>query len=148
MPGARAAGTALASLAVMLLLVPRAEGQAVPPGSVDPPRVTLLFQNFPNPFPTVDSETTCVWFDLAEPSVVRLEVYDLRGRMVRVLLTGADAYFPAGRHGRSANSAGCDPAFSWDGRAGDGSMVPPGVYLLRLRAAGVEAVRRILFLGR
>lgn len=114
-----------------------------------PPRVTLLYQNFPNPFPTPESITTCVWFDLAIPAAVQLEVYDLRGHLVRSLLAGGqDAVFPAGRHGRPGiGTAGCDPRTEWDGRASNGRTVPPGVYLLRLRAGGTETIRKIVFRG-
>jgi hypothetical protein len=38
--------------------------------------------------------------------------------------------------------------FVWDGTRSDGQMVPPGVYLLRMRADGADVVRRMLFLGR
>ena len=114
-----------------------------------PPRVTVLYQNFPNPFPTPNAATTCIWFDLAAPSAVQLEIYDLRGQLVRPLLRGvADGLFPAGRHGRGAGGAsGCDWRTEWDGRAANGRLVPPGVYLLRLRADNVETIRKMLFRG-
>jgi hypothetical protein len=34
----------------------------------------------------------------------------------------------------------------WDGRDSDGDIAARGVYVLRLRAAGVEEIRRMLFL--
>jgi len=116
------------------------------------PLVTLLYQNFPNPFPTTRSGTTCVWFDLHAPARVRLDVYDLRGNLVRSLVPSADVSgdLQAGRYGRAApaSDTGCDPRFTWDGRARDGREVPIGVYLLRLRADGVDAVRKMLYRGR
>jgi hypothetical protein len=116
------------------------------------PLVTLLYQNFPNPFPNARSATTCVWFDLRSPSVVRLDVYDLRGNHVRTLVPSADVpgQLPAGRYGRAApaSNTGCDARFSWDGRADDGRDVPSGVYLLRMRADGVDATRKMLYRGR
>jgi flagellar hook assembly protein FlgD len=42
---------------------------------------------------------------------------------------------------------GCDPAFTWDGRANDGSLVPRGVYLIRLRAGGTQSVKKAVFQG-
>lgn len=113
------------------------------------PLTTLLYQNFPNPFPTPTSSATCIWFDLHQVGPVRLEIYDLRGHLVRLLLDGS-APLLEGRYGRggSGDPSACDPEFSWDGTADDGRTVPPGVYLVRLRAAGVESVRRMLFRGR
>lgn len=113
------------------------------------PLTTLLYQNFPNPFPSTTSSVTCVWFDLHVASTVRLEIFDLRGHPVRRLVISEGALEP-GRYGRAASGdpSSCDPQFSWDGTADDGRVVPSGVYLLRLRAAGAESMRRILFRGR
>jgi hypothetical protein len=54
-----------------------------PPGSITgmPERYTL-YQNYPNPF----NPATTIEFDLPEPSVVSLKVYDLLGREVETLL--------------------------------------------------------------
>jgi hypothetical protein len=115
------------------------------------PPATLLYQNFPNPFPTPTRAATCIWFDLASPSAVSLEILDLRGGIVRRLLPSLD--FPgvlqAGRYGRGAAGAGlCDPRLGWDGRADDGRWLPAGVYLYKLRADGVIQFKRIVYRGR
>ena len=114
------------------------------------PLATLLYQNFPNPFPTATSTSTCVWFDLNTPAIVSLDVFDLRGRHVVNIVPGrlGIASYPAGRHGRVAagsSPSGCNGNIQWDGRGRDGRFVPPGVYLLRLRAGRVESVKKILF---
>lgn len=120
----------------------------------EPPRATLLYQNFPNPFPSDGILTTCVWFDLARETTVHIQVLDIRGNVVRTLVPSANApsELAAGRYGRGTgdipNGFGCDGRFIWDGTASDGSFVPAGVYLLRMRADGVDLVRRMLFLGR
>src|SRR5262249_10796022 len=31
------------------------------------PVATLLYQNFPNPFPAVGRDSTCIWFDVSTP---------------------------------------------------------------------------------
>lgn len=117
----------------------------------DTPGITLLYQNFPNPFPSGISPTTCLWFDLRVESAVTLGIYDLRGRLVRTLVPSAlvTGVLPAGRYGRQSPgaNAGCDPAFAWDGRGSDGNRVPPGVYLARLRAEGRWQSRKIVFRG-
>lgn len=122
---------------------------------VDPTRpiATLLFQNFPNPFPGSTADRTCIWFDLRADGDVRLDVYDLRGRSVRTLVPSNEVsgYLPAGRYGRGApggSPAGCDPRFTWDGTARDGRIVPAGVYLLRFTADGTTQTRKMVFRGR
>lgn len=112
---------------------------------------TLLYQNFPNPFPAPSSGTTCVWFDLKTAGRVELTVLDIRGHRVRTLVPGElPAQLPAGRYGRASefDPGGCDPRLKWDGRSDDGRMVTPGLYLLRFKAEGEPAtVKRMLFLG-
>ena len=121
---------------------------------VDPgrPVATLLYQNFPNPFPRSTSSSTCVWFDLRDPAIVRLEIFDIRANLVRRLVPSPSVAttLPAGRYGRAVQSGegGCDPRFSWDGTADDGRTVAPGVYLLRLTANGRTLTKKILFRGR
>ncbi len=118
------------------------------------PRVTVLFPNFPNPFPIATTMTTCIWFDLREAGAVRLEVFDIRGSLVRTLVPSeaVASPMPAGRYGRATtgdgDGAGCDERFSWDGTARDGRVVPSGVYLLRLRANGIVSTQKMLFRGR
>jgi serine protease AprX len=120
-------------------------------GSV--PSVTLLFQNFPNPFPNlaIGEATTCFWFDLAHSGDVRLQILDLRGHLVRTLIPG-DAFtepLPAGRYGRPGGAAGgrCDPSLQWDGRAEDGRVVLRGIYLAKLVTPDGVFFKRIVYLG-
>jgi hypothetical protein len=117
------------------------------------PLVTLLYQNFPNPFPSATSATTCIWFDLNVASRVRLDIFDLRGNHVKTVFptSAATDALPPGRYGRAVTTgsgAGCDPAFSWDGTTATGRTVPSGVYLLRMRTPLAESFRKIVFLGR
>ena len=139
-----------AALACALLFYPAiAQAQAS-----EPPRATLLYQNFPNPFPSEGILATCVWFDLAHDADVRIQVLDIRGNVVHTLVPSPDipGHLIAGRYGRGTGDIpdgfGCDGRYIWDGTASDGSLVPPGVYLLRMRADGADVVRRMLFLGR
>jgi len=116
-----------------------------------PQRITVLYQNFPNPFPTPASATTCLWFDLSASTDVTLAVYDLRGHLVRTIVPSpqVQGFLDAGSYGRevAGTNAGCDPRFSWDGRASDGHSVPPGVYLARLHADGSWQTRKMVFRG-
>src|ERR1051325_184105 len=60
-----------------------------------------------------------VTVDLADRSEARVEVYDLRGAIVRTLMTGVH---PAGRFD-----------LVWDGRDERGRLAPNGLYLMRMR---------------
>ncbi len=121
---------------------------------VDPgqPVATLLYQNFPNPFPRGALPSTCIWFDLREPATVRLEIFDIRANLVRRIVPSSTvpASLAAGRYGRALDSGagGCDPRFSWDGTADDGRQVATGVYLMRLTADGQALTKKIVFRGR
>jgi hypothetical protein len=116
------------------------------------PLETLLYQNFPNPFPTVTLASTCIWFDLKQDSRVELSVHDVRGALVRRILPapGLPDVLTAGRYGRGASggASGCDPRFAWDGTTSRGEIVPAGVYLVRLRVDGKDSFKRALFQGR
>lgn len=129
-----------------------ASGAALRAGAQAAPPVTLLYQNFPNPFPTGGANATCIWFDLREAATVRLAVYDLRGRLVRTLIPSStfSGQLGAGYYGRAGGGptgSGCDPKFQWDGRGSDGRPVPAGVYLLRLRAGGAWQTKKMVFRG-
>lgn len=115
------------------------------------PMITLVYQNFPNPFPAVGRDSTCIWFDIASTAVAELEVLDLRGGIVRRFIPGPDfpEILPAGRYGRgAAGGPSCDPRLMWDGRADDGRVVPAGVYILKLKSGGAVLLKKIVFLGK
>jgi len=82
-----------------------------------------LYPNYPNPF----NPNTTFSFELRFPDEVELTVIDARGRVVRRL---ADHNYAAGKH-----------QISWDGRNDSGRAVAAGVYLFRLRAAGLQYTR-------
>ena len=118
------------------------------------PTATLLYQNFPNPFPANGRDATCLWFDVATDGVVELDIVDLRGNPVRRFVPGPDfpAILEAGRYGRGTGGGGstgmCDSRLMWDGRADDGRMLPAGVYLAKLKAPGLLVFKRIVFRGK
>jgi hypothetical protein len=115
------------------------------------PPATLLYQNFPNPFPDGGRDSTCLWFDLATTGIVEVDILDLRGNSLRRFVPSRD--FPSilspGRYGRGQpGGATCDPRLMWDGRAGDGRLLPAGVYLYKLKAPGIVLFKRIVFRGK
>jgi T5SS/PEP-CTERM-associated repeat protein len=94
----------------------------VEPGN-ELPTLVALHQNFPNPFNPV----TTIAFDLPESARTSLIVFDAVGREVRRLVDGVR---PAGRHQVVLDAEG----------------LPSGVYLYRLRAAGIEQTRQLVLL--
>ena len=97
------------------------------PASAAPADYALL-QNRPNPF----TGGTVIGFDLPRSERVKLEVFDLAGRRVRVLAEGS--YAP-GRW-----------TAEWDRRDAAGSPMRPGVYLYRLRAGTFQAQRKMVLM--
>ena len=85
-----------------------------------------LYPGAPNPF----NPRTTLRFDVARGGPVTLAVYDLAGRLVRTLVSGA---LGAGPH-----------QAAWDGRDGSGRMVAAGAYVARLRADGVATETSLL----
>jgi Zn-dependent metalloprotease len=69
-------------------------------------------------------------FSLSQTGSVRLQLIDVSGRAVRVLVDGS---MSAGPH-----------AASWNGRDNEGRSLPSGLYFARLDAEGRSVVRRVL----
>lgn len=91
------------------------------------PMVTRLNPNVPNPF----NPMTKISFDLSQSGPVRLGIYDLRGLMVRHLVS---ENLVAGSH-----------TFRWDGMDDGGRSVSSGVYLYRLESpTGVQERKMVL----
>jgi len=91
-----------------------------------PPASYRLGQNVPNPFNPV----TTIWYELPEPAAVRLQVFDVSGRLVRTLENG-------GVRGPGRHEA------VWDGRSDAGRRVSAGVYFYHLEAGDFTMTRRM-----
>jgi len=120
--------------------------------STDQPTVTLLYQNFPNPFGRGErSAVTCFWIDLAHDAKVKLTIYDIRLREVRNVIPSPNisGVLPRGAHGRQnvGTQNGCAKGFEWDGRDDNGRFVPPGVYVAIFQGDGKRQSVKILFKG-
>ncbi len=87
-----------------------------------------LEQNFPNPF---FGETT-ITFSVVEPAPVLLEIYDVQGKRVAVLVD-----HPMERGTYEAR---------WDGINDGGESVSGGIYLYRIRAGEYEETRAMTLL--
>lgn len=99
---------------------------AVPPEKVEGLRVD---PPSPNPASTVAS----IDFDLPTAESVSVTVYDVSGHLLRTL--AASLRFPPGSN-----------RLTWDGRKSDGSSVRPGIYFVRVQAAGASVSHRVVWL--
>ena len=90
------------------------------------PQGFALGQNYPNPF----NPATIIPYQLPTAAHVRLEVFNVLGQRVATLVNGER---PAGLH-----------AARWDATDAAGQAVAAGVYIYRLRGAGVELTRRLV----
>ena len=92
------------------------------------PRTCLLYPPYPNPF----NPETALSFYLPRQSPVKLRVYDLLGRPVRVLTSGA---LSAGYH-----------TFTWRGRDQADRTVAAGLYLVELQTTDFRQVHKLMLL--
>ena len=92
-------------------------------------RANALSQNAPNPF----NPTTRIRYSVARNGArVRMDVYDVAGRLVATLEDGTAA---AGEH-----------VATWDGRDGDGRPVASGIYFCRLTVDGWSRATKMVLL--
>jgi hypothetical protein len=116
------------SFTVPVTLTVTAGGSAT---GIDPDEIPSRFElhaNHPNPF----NPSTAIAYDLPKASKVRLVIYDVSGREIRVL---ADADEEPGRR-----------IATWDGRNARGETVASGVYFYRLNAGDFVQTRKMVFL--
>jgi lysophospholipase L1-like esterase len=100
-------------------------GISLGPGG-EPPSITRLHGGFPNPFAT----STRIGYDLSVAADVRLRIYDINGRTVRILVNGPQP-------------PGCYEA-TWDGVADGGEQAASGTYFCRFEAPGVLETQKLL----
>jgi len=87
------------------------------------PESFFVDQNYPNPF----NPSTTITYGLPAEALVSVRVYNLLGQLVATLFEGKQA---AGMY-----------ELQFDARA-----IPSGVYLYRVRAGGMDAVRRMILM--
>lgn len=85
-----------------------------------------LYQNYPNPFHAV----TNIEYEIQGLSHLRVEVYDLLGQSLAVLVDGT---YPAGHY-----------KCSWQGKDLYGNFVPNGIYIYRISNEGRSFSRRMV----
>ena len=90
------------------------------------PSAFQVFQNFPNPF----NQGTIIQYDLPEPRVVTLKVYDVLGQLVSTPPLVAGELQPAGRY-----------EVRFDNRG-----LATGVYFYTLRAGEIKQTKKMLLI--
>jgi hypothetical protein len=93
-----------------------------------PPNATALKGNYPNPF----NPSTTVAFDLAEPSIVSIDIFNLKGQKVKTL---ANKHFSAGTH-----------TLVWNGADNEGVPVGSGIYFYRMTTENYSSIKRMMLL--
>ncbi len=95
--------------------------------SVQLPEAFFVEQNYPNPF----NPTTTIEYGLPEAAQVRIQIYNMRGELVRTLVDGMQQ---AGKLIRV-----------WDGLDDNGSLVPSGVYFCRVQSGYEHRMIKMVF---
>ncbi|MCF7797979.1 MAG: T9SS type A sorting domain-containing protein [Lentisphaeria bacterium] len=91
------------------------------------PAQLSLKPNFPNPF----NASTTIPYSLTRNANIQLNVYDLRGRLVKTLISDGQPH-PAGNH-----------TINWDGTDQNGRVLGSGVYYFRLSGSNIELTRKM-----
>ncbi len=95
-------------------------------GGGDTPRALAVTGITPNPF----NPRTKIAFAVPQAGLVNVRIHDMRGRVVKTLVSGDMA---AGRHERV-----------WEGRDDDGAPVATGVYLVRVHDGDRVATAKVV----
>ncbi|MFA7056960.1 MAG: PKD domain-containing protein, partial [Candidatus Cloacimonadales bacterium] len=79
---------------------------------------TQLFANYPNPF----NPSTTISFSVAEPQVVTIDVYNLRGQLVKRVFD------------KKVDEVNSKHSIVWNGQDSDGHSVASGIYFTIMKA--------------
>jgi hypothetical protein len=96
-----------------------------------PPKTSALAQNYPNPF----NPETWIPFKLADNSHVEINIYNVKGQLVKTLDLGVKE---AGYYMDKISAA------HWDGRSKTGERVASGLYFYTIKAGKFIATRRMV----
>jgi len=95
---------------------------------VEPPRLTVIESNYPNPF----NSATTVIYTVANlgpiPAQINIDIYDVQGRKVRMLVNERKE---VGRH-----------KITWDGKNDSGNELSSGVYFAKITQWHADLISR------
>ena len=94
---------------------------------LSPVALPVINSNYPNPF----NPSTTISFSLPSSGPASLAVYNLKGQLVKTLLSASD--LASGSH-----------SIVWNGLDDSGRAVSSGIYFCKLSAGGKTSVRKML----
>ena len=97
-------------------------------GESQVPIVTGLHGNYPNPFNPI----TTISYSVKEPGKVRLEIFNIRGQLVRTLI---NEYHDTGNYKRV-----------FDGEDSRGRILSSGVYFIKMTALGYQKASKMMLM--
>jgi hypothetical protein len=87
-----------------------------------------LYQNYPNPF----NSATHIRFDIAQPTECKIDIFNIRGEIVKRLL---DHQIAAGQHD-----------LIWDGTGMNGVLVPSGIYYYKIQTRSFHDLKKLILI--
>ena len=96
--------------------------------SIQLPPITFNLKNYPNPF---NPETT-ISFELSKPGNVVLNIYNLKGELVKMLINNQ---MSNGKH-----------SIVWDGKDNNGKICSSGVYCYKIESNGRVETKKMLLM--
>ena len=90
--------------------------------------VTKLNNNYPNPF----NPTTTISFSLKETGYVTIDIYNIRGQLVKTLVNGE---FDDAHH-----------EVVWDGKDNSGKNTGSGVYFYKMKAGKFAQTKKMILM--
>ena len=112
------------------LNAPKSVGLEMAEAQNSPPQNLMLAPSYPNPFSITRSPSTRLVYALPQESDVRLNIYDVLGRLTRSIVNARQI---AGSH-----------EISWDGRNEHGQAVTSGIYFSVLQAGAQKLTQKIV----
>ena len=103
------------------------ENTPVDEDSDEIPMNFYLGHNYPNPF----NRSTLIPLQISNPTSIEADIYDLRGRKIRSLISDSQAG---------------SVILRWDGLNEVGQVVPTGVYVVKVKAGSNTDIQRISFI--
>jgi hypothetical protein len=87
-----------------------------------------LYQNYPNPF----NPSTTIQYNIPKSGYVEVKIYDVQGRLVRMLY--------------NSNQQVGTYTHIWDSRNSDGSTVASGIYYCQVLYNGSSLVKKLMLI--
>ncbi|MCK4339068.1 MAG: T9SS type A sorting domain-containing protein, partial [Candidatus Cloacimonetes bacterium] len=98
------------------------------------PREFTLYQNYPNP---VNNSTTICFFTTKNTKDTKIEIYNIKGQLVKCLECGESL---------STKATESLYSISWDGKDKTGKFLASGIYFYKLISGNKSAIKKMVIL--